>query len=220
MKRTRTTSTLAATTLAAIRTTIVKNGVAKALGIILLTSLGAQAADAKPAPKRKTTSFARSIAKAPVNPLIVRRAGSWTMTHTTLAFDATGVEGGMAEMASAGKASVGKPDVGGPVCLTAPTVRKDNLASRLREAIQFGPEWKVVRSTANGGNVDFYATMDDLQQGHAEMTITGRISPTFSNLTLTTDSTQPAPGKGHIHTVMKQENVRVGDCTPDQVTFG
>ena len=197
-----------------------KTGIAKVLGIILLTSVGAQAAEAKPASKRKTTPSARSIAKTKLDPLIVRRAGSWTMTHTTLAFDATGVEGGMAEMAAAGKASVGKPLVGGPVCLTPKTTRKDNLASRLREAIQFGPEWKVVRSTASGGNVDFYATMDDLQQGHAEMTITGRISPTFSNLTLTTDSTQPAPGMGHIHAVMKQENVRVGDCTPDQVTFG
>jgi len=68
--------------------------------------------------------------------------------------------------------------------------------------------------------VDFYATMDDPQQGRAEMTITGRISPTLTSLTLTADSTQPAPGKGHIHTVMKQENVRVGSCTPGEATIG
>ena len=142
------------------------------------------------------------------------------MTHTTLAFDATGVEGGMADLAAAGKTSVGKPDVGGPVCLAAKTTRKDNLAARLRELIQIGPEWKVVRATVTGGEVDFFATMNDPQQGTAKMTIVGRISPAQTSLTMTTDSYQPAPGKGHIHTVMQQENVRVGDCTPGEDTFG
>ena len=188
----------------------------KALPLIVLALFAVQPADARQGHRGK----AGSAAQAPVDVAIIRRAGSWTMTHTTLAFDVTGVEGGMANLAAAGKASVGKPDVGGPVCLAAKTTRKDNLAARLREMIQIGPEWKVVRSTVTGGKVDFFATMNDPEQGTAEMTIAGRISPTLTSLTMTTDSHQPAPGTGHIHTVMQQENVRVSDCTPGEDTFG
>lgn len=148
-----------------------------------------------------------------------RQPGSWRIVHETVAFDGTNVAGGMADMVKAGKSSIGKKDIGGPVCLTAAQASKDDLTARLQEITQFGPEWKVVRSTLTNGKVDFLATMNDPAQGKGEMSITGRISPTRTDLTLTTDSYQPAPGKGHIHTVMKQENTRVGDCTPDEDTW-
>ena len=122
----------------------------------------------------------------------------------------------MADMVKAGQSSIGKPDIGGPLCIAEEQTAKDDLASRLREISQLGPEWKVVRSQVIDGKVDFLAKMDDPQQGKGEMTITGQISPTLTALVLTSDGYQPAPGKGHIHTVMKQENSRVGDCTPGQ----
>jgi hypothetical protein len=80
-----------------------------------------------------------------------------------------------------------------------------------------GPEWKVIRSQVKpDGEVDFAATMKDPVQGKAKMTIIGPITPTTPDLLVTTDSWQIAPGKGHIHTMMKQENSRKGDCTPGQ----
>jgi Protein of unknown function (DUF3617) len=145
-----------------------------------------------------------------------RQPGSWTMLHYTMAFDGTGLEGDMAQMVEAGKASVGVKDFGGPVCLSAEQAGKDDLTVRINEAIHFGPEWKVTRSEVKDGMVDFAAAMDDPQQGKGEMTITGQITPTTTDLLVTTDGYQPAPGKGHIHTVMKQENSRVGDCTPGE----
>jgi hypothetical protein len=145
-----------------------------------------------------------------------REPGSWRTLQYFTAFDATGVEGGMAEMTAAGKASVGKKQFGGPVCLSAATAAKDDLTARLGEAIRFGSEWRVIRSQVIDGKVDFLATMDDPQNGKGTMTITGQITPTTTDLIVTTDSQQPAPGKGHIRTVSKQENTRVGDCTPGE----
>lgn len=156
---------------------------------------------------------------APQKPLaaaIQRQHGSWRTLQYFTAFDATGVAGGMAEMTAAGEASVGKKQDGGPVCLSAEVARKDDLTARLNEAIHFGPEWKITRSQVTAGQVDFLATMDDPQAGKGEMTITGQITPSSTDLLVTTDGYQPTPGKGHIHTVMKQENTRVSDCTPGE----
>ncbi|MFM6931347.1 MAG: hypothetical protein ACKOUT_03785 [Novosphingobium sp.] len=147
---------------------------------------------------------------------VQRMPGSWNMVHYTTAFDAENVVGGMADMVHAGKASVGKKEFGGPLCLAAQRAAKDDLTARLNEAIGFGPEWKVIRSSVAAGNVDFAATMDDPQAGKGTLTIVGQITPTTTDLLVTTDSYQPAPGKGHIHTVMKQENTRIGDCSPGQ----
>lgn len=70
------------------------------------------------------------------------------------------------------------------------------------------------------GTVDFAASMEDPAQGptltRAQMTIIGQITPTTTDLLVTTESWQPAPGKGHIRTVMKTENRRKGDCPPGQ----
>lgn len=148
--------------------------------------------------------------------LAQRQPGSWQLIHYVIDFQATGLTGPMASMATAGKASVGKKDFGGPVCLSAAQAAKDTLTSRLNEAIRFGPEWKVAKSTVTDGRVDFAATLDDPQSGRATMTITGKITPTTSDLLVTTDSVQPQPGKGRIRTVMKQENTRVGDCKPGE----
>lgn len=172
-------------------------------------------------PMSKTDQAATVDGTTVVSPATPQRQpGSWRIVHETVAFDGTNVEGGMAEMVKAGKTSIGKKDIGGPVCLTAAQASKDDLTARLQEITQFGPEWKVVRSGLTDGKVDFLATMNDPAQGKGEMSVTGRISPTRTDLTLTTDGYQPAPGKGHIHTVMKQENTRVGDCTPDEDTWG
>jgi Protein of unknown function (DUF3617) len=157
--------------------------------------------------------------KAEATAPVQRQPGSWNMVHYTMAFDGTGVEGDMAEMVKAGKASVGQKDFGGPVCLSAEQAGKDDLTARINEAMHFGPEWKVIRSEVKNGKIDFSAAMDDPQQGKGAMTITGQITPTTTDLLVTTDGYQPAPGKGHIHTVMKQENSRVGDCTPDEDTL-
>jgi hypothetical protein len=146
-----------------------------------------------------------------------RQTGSWIMLHYAIDFEGTGISDDMAELVKAGRASVGKKEFGGPLCLSAEVAAKDDLNARLQEAIRFGPEWKIVRSAlAADGKVDFAATMEDPAQGKASMTITGQITPTTTDLLVTTDSWQPAPGKGHIHTVLKQENTRKGDCTPGQ----
>lgn len=144
---------------------------------------------------------------------IVRQPGSWTLLHYKMAFDASGVSGGMRDMVAAGQSSIGKKDFGGPLCLSAAQAVKDDTAARLAEAVRLGPEWKVIRSEISAGTVDFVASMDDPAMGRGAITITGAISPTTTDLLVTTDSFEPAPGRGHIHTVMKQENTRVGDCT-------
>ena len=144
---------------------------------------------------------------------IARQPGSWTMLHYTMAFDASGVSGGMREMVAAGQASIGKKDFGGPLCLSAARADKDDLTARLAEALQLGKEWNVIRSDISAGTVEFAASMDDPKLGRGTITIAGTISPTSTDLLVTTDSFEPAPGAGHIHTVMKQENTRVGDCT-------
>ncbi len=128
------------------------------------------------------------------------------------AFDATGVSGGMADMAAAGKASVGKSDDGGPVCLTAAETAKDTMRTRLDEAIRMGPEWKVVRSDFRDGQIDYAAAMDDPVQGKATLSITGAVSPVSTNLIVTTDAHEPAPGAGHIRTVARHEAARLGNC--------
>lgn len=138
------------------------------------------------------------------------------MIRTSIAYDAENVEGGMAELVKAGKASVGKKDVGGPLCLSADMAAKGDLSARLNEAIRFDNEWRVLRSEVKDGKVDFAADMDDAVNGHAEMTITGTITTTTTDLTVTNDAWQPDLGKGHIRTVMRQENSRVGDCSPGQ----
>ncbi|MDE2620223.1 MAG: hypothetical protein KGL54_08680 [Sphingomonadales bacterium] len=145
-----------------------------------------------------------------------RQAGSWKMLHYATAFEGENLTGGMVDMAAAAKASVGKKEFAGPLCLSAEAAAKDDLTARLNEAIRVGPEWKVVRSTIKDGQVDFAATMDDPHQGKGELTITGMLSPTTTDLLVTTDAHEPAPGKGHIHTVTKQENTRAGDCPPGQ----
>ena len=148
---------------------------------------------------------------------IHRRPGSWEALNYTMAFDATGVTGSMAEIVKAGQASIGQKDFGGPECLTLETTAKDDLMARIGEAMHFGPEGTITRATVSDrGKVDFAASMDDEVQGRGEMTITGVITPTTTDLLVTTDAFEPPPGKGHIHTVMKQENTRVGDCTASQ----
>ena len=147
---------------------------------------------------------------------VVRQPGSWTLLHYTMAFDASGVSGGMRDLVAAGQASIGKKDFGGPLCLSAARAAKDTVTARLAEALQLGPEWQVTRSNLSAGTIDFAAHMDDPEAGHGTITITGAISATTTDLLVTTDSYQPAPGKGHVHTVMKQENTRVGDCTPEE----
>lgn len=164
----------------------------------------------------QTSEPATRPAEATPSAPVKRQPGSWKMLHYTIAFDAENVEGGMAEMVKAGKSSVGKKEFGGPLCLFAELAGKDDLTTRLNEAIRFGPEWKVSKSGVKNGKVDFAATMDDPVQGKGAMTITGIITPTTTDLLVTTDVWQPAPGKGHIHTVMKQENTRAGECTPGQ----
>jgi Protein of unknown function (DUF3617) len=136
-----------------------------------------------------------------------------------MAYDAKGLSGDMAEMVKAAQAMVGKKEIGEPVCLSAERVAKDDLAKRLAEAIQLGPEWKTTRSAVKDGNVYFEATMNDPAQGSGKMTITGTLSPTTTDLIQTNNGTLLAPQKGQIHTVIKTENRRVGDCTPGQMTL-
>jgi hypothetical protein len=62
--------------------------------------------------------------------------------------------------------------------------------------------------------------MDDPTHGKGRMTITGKLSPTTTDLILTSDGTLPAPQKGSIHTVIKTENGREGECEPGQVSVG
>lgn len=143
---------------------------------------------------------------------VQRQPGSWTIVRTMTVFDATGVSGGMAEMATAGKASVGKQDNGGPVCLTGADTAKDTLRTRLDEAMRMGPEWKVVRNSFTGGKVDYAAEMDDPVQGKATLSITGAISPVSTNLIVTTDAREPVPGTGHIRTAARYEAARLGNC--------
>jgi Protein of unknown function (DUF3617) len=149
-----------------------------------------------------------------------RQSGSWTLVNYTMDFRGENLTGDMAEMLKAGRASVGKKDIGGPVCLTPALVAKDDLTARLREVIQFGPEWKVQRSVIKDGNVDFALSMNEPQQGRGKMTITGKLTPTTTDLILTADSYLAGPGKGHIYTKIKQENARVGECTAGQDTMG
>lgn len=145
-----------------------------------------------------------------------RQPGSWAFLNYTMAFEGKNVAGDVAEMVEAGRSSIGKKQFGGPLCLTTELVAKDTLKARLQEAIRFGQEWKVIRSTINDGNVVFEARMDDPQQGVAKLTITGILTPTTTDLLLTTDSWQPAPGKGHIRTMIKTENTRKSECIPGQ----
>ncbi len=151
---------------------------------------------------------------------IQRQPGSWSMLTYTMAMEGTGLTGDMAEMIKAGQASVGKKEISDPVCLTAATVGKDDLAKRLAEAIRLGPEWKTTRSVINASKVDFEAAMDDPAQGEGKMTITGTLSATNSDLIVTSEGTLPSPQKGRIRTVMKTENTRTGDCTPGQDIIG
>jgi hypothetical protein len=146
-----------------------------------------------------------------------RQAGSWVMSREPTMFEGTGLTGDMAEMAKAGKSMVGVKDVSDPVCLKAVTTAKDSLKTRLNEAIQFGPEWRIVRSAIVKGKVDFAATMDVPDQGMAVMKITGTITAKTTDLLLVTDSHMPAPGKGHIHTEARTANKWVGKCTADQM---
>ena len=180
------------------------------LATLLLAACGKPAADGGESPA--------SQAAAPVD--VKRQFGSWKSLHYTMAFEASEVKGPVADIAKAAKASIGRKDASDPVCVTAEIAAKDDLNTRLQEIIHYGPEWKVTRSTVKDGAVDFAASMDDPQSGKGEMTITGTITPTTTDLVLTTDSHEPAPGKGHIRSVMKQENTRVGDCTPGEMTAG
>ncbi len=144
--------------------------------------------------------------------MAARQPGSWKIVRTMTVFDASGVTGGMAYVVAAGKASVGKPDNGDPVCLTAADTAKDILRTRLDEAIRMGPEWKVVLSEFDQGRIDYAAAMDDPVQGKATLSITGAISPVSTNLIVTTDAHEPAPGRGQIRTVARYEAARLGNC--------
>lgn len=163
---------------------------------------------------------ANPIGKTASADMIKRQPGSWTFASEIIAFDAAGLSGDMAKMAEAGKASVGTKDGSGPACILPATVAEDSLAKRLQEAIQFGPEWKVERSSLVDGKVDFKAAMRSKDQGDGEMTIVGTLSPVLSDLTLVTASTQPGGGTGSIRTTMHIRNERVGDCTPGEDTLG
>jgi hypothetical protein len=151
---------------------------------------------------------------------LVRQPGNWTMIHYIMAYDAKRLTGDIAEIVEAAQASVGKKEINDPVCLAGETIAKDDPASRLAEAIQLGPEWKTTRSAIKDGKVDFEAAMNDPAQGSGKMTITGTLSPTTTDLIQTNDGTLPAPQKGQIHTVIKTENRRVGNCTLGQMTLG
>lgn len=150
-------------------------------------------------------------ASPPTENAIVRQPGSWKIVHTITAFNATGVSGGMADMVTAGKAAIGKPD-NGVACLTAADTAGDTLRTRLDEAMRMGPEWKVVRNSLIGGKVDYAAAMDDPVQGKATLSITGALSAASTNLIVTTDAHEPAPGKGYVRTVARHEAARLGDC--------
>lgn len=161
----------------------------------------------------------KSLSAAPEASL-KRQPGSWTFESEILAFDATGVSGDMAEMAKAGKAAVGTKNGSGPACIDVKAVSDDSFKKRLQEAIQFGPEWKVQRSSFEDGKVDFKATMHSVDQGDGEMTIVGTISPTLTDLTLVTTSSRPGGGTGSIRTTMHTRNERVGACTAGEDTLG
>ena len=188
--------------------------VGKAMFAILFATAVAACDTTHPQASGADPSVAKDATQAaPVK----RQPGSWEALHYTMAFDATGVTGSMAEAVKAGQASIGQKDFGGPECLTHEMAAKDDLMARIGEAMRFGPEWTITRATVSStGEVDFAASMDDELQGRGEMTITGVITPTTTDLLVTTDAFEPPPGKGHIHTVMKQENTRVGDCTASQ----
>ncbi|BCA60700.1 DUF3617 family protein [Sphingomonas sp. HMP6] len=164
-------------------------------------------------PAQKSLSAAPEI-------LLKRQPGSWTFESEILAFDATGMSGDIAEMAKAGKAAVGTKNGSGPACLEAKTVSDDSFKKRLQEAIQFGPEWKVQRSSFEDGKVDFKATMRSVDQGDGEMTIVGTISPTLTDLTLVTTSNRPGGGTGSLRTTIHTRNARVGACTAGEDTLG
>lgn len=169
-----------------------------------------------PPPKHSSDEDSLRAADATASTSVKRQPGSWTMIHYTMAFDAENVTGGMAEMVKAGQASVGKKEFGGPLCLDAELAAKDELAARLKEAIHFGPGFRDIHSGVKDGKVDFAAVREDPVDGKSRITITGILTSTTTDLIVTTDAWQPAPGKGHIRTVMKQENSRVGDCSPGQ----
>lgn len=158
--------------------------------------------------------------KPTADALVKRQVGSWTFGHEIIAFEATGLTDDMVEMAKAGKASVGTKEASGPQCIDAKTVSEDNLTKRLQEAVQFGPEWNVERSSLINGKVDFKASLHTKDQGDGEMTIVGTLSPVLTDLTLVTASTHIGGGTGSIRTTVHNRNQRIGDCTPGEITMG
>ena len=52
--------------------------------------------------------------------------------------------------------------------------------------------------------------MDDLAEGRGTRTIIGYVPAMATNLAVTTDVQQPAPGKGRVQTVMRQAAAQMG----------
>ena len=109
---------------------------------------------------------------------------------------------------------MGTREVSGPLCLSAGTVAHDDLGVRLREAVQFGQEWKVERSDFRGGGVDFAASLQSKGQGNRRITITGTLDASQTNLILITTERQSDDGAGEATTTLHIRNKRVGDCVP------
>lgn len=135
------------------------------------------------------------------------------MQRQIIAYDATGKP---ADMAKAGKAAVGTREVDGPLCLSAGTVANDDLDVRLREAVQFGQEWKVERSDFKDGKVDFVASLQSKVQGNRRITIIGTLHPALTDLTLITTARHPGGVAGETTTTLHTRNERVGACVPGQ----
>ena len=68
--------------------------------ILLISACGSGTTNAPAAPSSAAAQSANTVK---------RQYGSWKFVHTMVAFDGTGVEGGMAEMVKAGQSSIGNP---------------------------------------------------------------------------------------------------------------
>jgi Protein of unknown function (DUF3617) len=140
---------------------------------------------------------------------VKRQAGGWEITRNMVRFEAPAMP---ADMIAAAKSSIGKPDVG-LLCLKPETAAKDTLAVRINDVIQLGPEWKIQTSKLENGKVNFAASFDQPDQGKGEMTITGTLSDTASDLTLITKGVDF--NNTATESEMRVESRHLGECPPD-----
>ena len=179
-----------------------KNFVIAASALALAACGGSNSVDADADGDGEVTAEEMSAAADAMGHQMKPEPGQYRATVSFLEADIPGAPEGMLDMMSAQMANTTE------FCMT-----EEMAGEGFGEALQKGNQAEnctVSKMTIDNGTMDMAMTCNDPQVGEMKMTMTGDVSPTSSDVTMTTEGAFGPLGEGKMSMNVKQE--RIGDC--------